>query len=111
MKFYWDTKEQSTKQHPVNIRFRVRIEIKHLYPCFITEINYGYSFWYKRTRDLIHTHQTRTHIYYCDKTQIQMFYFLNQKHRIHQFGNTNNETSRNDRITEEQISPHCLQFL
>ena len=52
MKFYWDPREQSTKRHPVNIRFptthtlvqhigevrRVRIEIKHLYLCFIAEI-------------------------------------------------------------------------
>jgi len=29
---------------------RVRIEIKHLYPCFIAEINYGNSFWCVRSR-------------------------------------------------------------
>jgi len=29
----------------------VRIKIKHLYPCFIAGVNYGY-----RTRDLVHTH-------------------------------------------------------
>ena len=51
--FYWDPKQQSTRRHPVNISFpknycntlerygRVRIKIKHLYPCFIAFINYG----------------------------------------------------------------------
>ena len=54
MKFYWDPKEQSTKRHPVNIRFTkktskrykcVRIETKNLYPWFNAVINHGYSFW------------------------------------------------------------------
>jgi len=89
---------------------RVRIEIKHLYPCFITEINYGYSFWCKRTRDLIHTHQTRTHILLLRQNTDTDVLFLKSK-TLHSPIWDNNETSRNDRITEEQISPHCLQFL
>ena len=40
---------------------RVRIEIKHMYPCFIAEINDGYSFL--RTRDLIHTHRDKTRVH------------------------------------------------
>ena len=35
---------------------RVKIKIKQLYPCFIAVINYGYSLWCYRIRDLIHTH-------------------------------------------------------
>jgi len=29
-----------------------------------------------RIRALIHTHQTRTYILFCDKTRVPMFYFL-----------------------------------
>ena len=62
MKFYWDSKELSTRRHPVNIRFskklvqpriyyrsgcgtlerygHVIIEIKHMYPCFMYMIDH-----------------------------------------------------------------------
>jgi len=29
----------------IDLDGRVRIEIKHLYPCFIAVIKYGYSIW------------------------------------------------------------------
>ena len=47
-------------QHIGEVR-RVRIEIKHMYPCFIAEINDGYSFL--RTRDLIHNHRDKTRVH------------------------------------------------
>ena len=54
----------------------VRIKIKHMFSCFITEINYAYSFKCLCTRDLIHTY-SYTFFYYGHNTWVQMFYFLN----------------------------------
>jgi len=50
-----------TKQHPVNISFLKKLV--------------------QRTRALIHTHRTRTHILFCDKTRVPMFYFLNKHYQ------------------------------
>ena len=66
MKFYWDPKEQATKQHPVNIRFpkklvqhtaevrRVRIEIKHRSVPVFYRGNKSCVLVLVCTRDLIH---------------------------------------------------------
>ena len=86
LKLYWDPKEQSTKRHPVYIRYpkklvqygRVRIEIKHLYPCFIAEINYKYSFWCVFSWFNSYAPELVTIFYYRDKIRIQMFYFFIQ---------------------------------
>ena len=78
LKFYWDLKEQSTKRYPVYTRYpkklvqygRVRIEIKHLYLCFIAEINYKYS-WFNSYAP-----------YKIYKIRIQMFYLFIQTFKL-----------------------------
>ena len=49
---------------------RVRIEIKHMYPCFIAEINYGYSWFNSYAFELVPI------FYYRDKTTGSTVLFL-----------------------------------
>ena len=50
---------------------RVRIEIKHLFPCFNRKLKYGYS---------LNSYAPELVIifYYFDKTRIQLFYSLSK---------------------------------
>ena len=54
---------------------RVRIEIKHLYPCFIAEKYMGRSLG---AYEIIHAHPNSYPYLSCDKTWEQMFNFLNK---------------------------------
>ena len=69
------TISQQNKYSTLERYDRVKIEIKHLYPCFTSEIKYGYSFWLRTVIVFIRTELVPI-FYYRDKTLVQMFYFL-----------------------------------
>ena len=86
MKFYWDPKEQSTKRHPVNIRFPKQLvqhiggvrSCKNRNKTFVPVFYRGSKIWILVLVRVIKSYASKIvpMVYYRDKTRVQMFYFL-----------------------------------